>query len=295
MKSCNLTVLIALSSPLALAGQSTLPEHHAPSVSPDGKLLAYTESQGNTTTVWVANSDGSNARQLASAGAGRPRWVTNDQLQVNGLDADSGRVFLIGIDGIGRRAAAEVIGRAPLLSPRGNLVAYMSGPWTSTALMIAKPDGSAAHKIAGGNATAWNHAWRPDGKLIAYTYGEATKDPSSRVPLQVHVVAPDGTGDRAVTQVTADEGSAQTPAWSPDGKQLAIQVSARGRPAHVWIVDLTDGQVRKLNAHTEPYLDEAPAWFPDGKQLAYQSNRSGRMEVWVMNVDGTNAHHITGR
>jgi Tol biopolymer transport system component len=36
-----------------------------------------------------------------------------------------------------------------------------------------------------------------------------------------------------------------------------------------------------------------PARFPDGKRIAYQSNRSGRMEVWVMNADGSDARQLT--
>jgi len=35
-----------------------------------------------------------------------------------------------------------------------------------------------------------------------------------------------------------------------------------------------------------------PSFFPDGR-IAFQSDRSGRMEVWVMNGDGTGAKQIT--
>jgi len=61
----------------------------------------------------------------------------------------------------------------------------------------------------------------------------------------------------------------------------------------VWVIDAAGGQTRKLAAHTALYLDETPAWFPDSKRLAFQSDRSGRMEVWVMNADGTGARQIT--
>jgi len=53
------------------------------------------------------------------------------------------------------------------------------------------------------------------------------------------------------------------------------------------------GAVTRLNPHTTPYLDETPSWFPDGKRIAFQSDRSGRMEVWVMNADGTGAVQVT--
>ncbi len=63
--------------------------------------------------------------------------------------------------------------------------------------------------------------------------------------------------------------------------------------AHIWLVDAATGTARKLAAHDAPYLDETPSFFPDGRRIAFQSNRTGRMEVWVMNVDGSGARQIT--
>jgi TolB protein len=82
--------------------------------------------------------------------------------------------------------------------------------------------------------------------------------------------------------------------WSPDGHQLAIQVNRlKEHDAHIWIIDADTGDAHKLAAHDQPYLDETPAWFPDSKRIAFQSNRSGKMEVWVMNADGSGSRQIT--
>jgi TolB protein len=83
--------------------------------------------------------------------------------------------------------------------------------------------------------------------------------------------------------------------WSADGRKLAIQVNSRNQKnsAHIWLVDVASGEGRKLGAHDQQYLDETPSWFPDGKRVAFQSDRTGRMEVWIMNVDGTNAQQVT--
>jgi Tol biopolymer transport system component len=95
------------------------------------------------------------------------------------------------------------------------------------------------------------------------------------------------------------EGGPQWPAWSPDGKRLAIQAGnySRERPAentaHIWVIDLATGAKTKLAAHARPYLDETPSWLPDGKRIAFQSDRTGRMEVWIMNADGTGAVQVT--
>ena len=38
-------------------------------------------------------------------------------------------------------------------------------------------------------------------------------------------------------------------------------------------------------------LGEA-AWSPDGKQILYSGNASGRVNLWIMNADGTGAHQL---
>jgi TolB protein len=97
-----------------------------------------------------------------------------------------------------------------------------------------------------------------------------------------------------VTSMPREEGSAQVPAWSPDGKRLAIQVSnGPSKLAHIWVVDLASGAAVKLGSHDQPYLDEVPSWSPDGQWIAFQSDRTGRMEVWLMRADGSEPRQIT--
>ncbi len=241
--------------------------------------------------VFVIGADGTGERQVTRGGAHLARWSGDGrEILFAGGGADTGRVFATAPDGGDRRVAATVAGRSPVLSPDGTRALFLVGPWTSTAIAVANADGSGVRLIAGGRTTAWNGAWSPDGVRIAYTHGD-----SARV-LQVHVVNADGTGDRAVTHVAPEEGSAQLPAWSPDGRRLAVQVSnGRAHRAHIWIVDVGTAQARRLAAHAEPYLDEVPALFPDGKRIAFQSDRTGRMEIWVMNDDGSGQRQVTGR
>jgi TolB protein len=275
----------------ALAAQqpSAAPSSSAAAVSPDGRHVAFTSDRGGADQVYVIDVDGGAAHAVPGSGAGRARWSREGrELLVSGAGADSGRIFSIPANGGDRRVVASVPGRSPVLSPDGRRVAFLVGPWTSTALAVANPDGSDVRMIAGGGTTAWNPAWSPDGHSIAYTYGDTTS------LLQVHVVDVDGTGDRAVTHLTAADGSAQVPAWSPDGRRLAIQAGdSRPHSSHLWIVDLVGGQAVRLAAHEAAYLDEVPTWFPDGRRLAFQSDRSGSMQIWLMNVDGTEQVQLT--
>jgi TolB protein len=260
-----------------------------PSVSPDGNWIAFISDRGGVENAFVIAPDGTGRRQLTAGGAQSVRWSPDGKtLRLTAEGADSGRAFTVLMDGTDRRVVAEVAGRNPRLSPDGTRVAYLSGSWTATAMMVADADGSKARRVAGGGTTAWNTAWSPNGERLAYAYGDSTR------LLQVHVVNPDGSNDVALTRMPASEGSAQMPEWSPDGRRIAIQVSnLRTHTGHIWIVDLSSGEARKLAAHADGILDEVPAWFPDGKRIAFQSNRGGTMEIWVMNADGSGMRQVT--
>jgi len=286
----SLALVATLSMPAAAAGQAQA--NCLPAVSPDDRRIAFVGTRDGTDGLFVIDSDGSNLHPVAAGGTdGRmPRWNAAGELLFTGAGADTGTVFAVNPDGGAPRLVARVPGRSPVLSPDGTQVLYLVGPWTSTALVVADVDGSRVRQLAGGKTTAWNGAWAPDGTQIAYTYGD-----SSRV-LQVHIVGSDGSGDRAVTHNSPVQGSAQMPAWSPDGRRLAVQVNAHAtHSAGIWIVDLTSGDIRLLTPPQDSVLNETPAWFPGGSRLAFQSDRTGSMEIWLVDADGSNPRQVTGR
>ena len=262
-----------------------------PCVSPDGSRIVFLREHGDSSWICIIAADGTGERSLRELGpvAGAPRWAGPGwEILYAGAGADTGQLTEVRPDGTHKLVVASVPGRSPVLSPNGRRVLFLMGPWTSTVLAVAEADGSKVRRLAGGRTTAWNGAWSPDGRRVAYTCGDSTR------VLQVHVANADGTGDHAVTRMPREEGSAQMPAWSPDGKRLAIQVSdVKSHRAHIWVVDAAGGEARKLAPHAEAYLDEVPSWFPDGRRLAFQSDRGGSMQLWVMNADGTGARQLT--
>ena len=263
----------------------------APAFSPDGARLAFVSDRDGEDNIYVIGTDGSGEHRLTSSSGAqnKPRWLPDGKrIEYLTFAADVGHAFSVDSDGSHLREEVAVPGRSPAISPDRTRVIYMAGTWTDTKLMLAKIDGSDARQINQGLRIAWNVAWSPDGARIAFTSRDAAN------VLQIYGMNPDGTSLHQLTHMPASEGSAQMPAWSPDGKTIAMQVSnGQTHTAHIWLLDAATGQTRKLAAHDAAYLDEVPAWSPDGKRLAFQSNRTGRMEVWIMNADGTGARQVT--
>jgi TolB protein len=81
-----------------------------------------------------------------------------------------------------------------------------------------------------------------------------------------------------------------SPAWSPDGKELAY-VSFESQKAVVVAQDVSSGKRRTLAAFRGS--NSAPAWSPDGQQLAMTLSREGGAQLYLMNRLGEGARRLT--
>ena len=85
------------------------------------------------------------------------------------------------------------------------------------------------------------------------------------------------------------------PKISPDGKWVAFAVatpdmSANRNASNIWIVPTAGGEAVQL---TQSGHDTSPAWSPDGKTLAFLSSRDGNSQVYVLSMEGGEAHAVT--
>ena len=81
-----------------------------------------------------------------------------------------------------------------------------------------------------------------------------------------------------------------SPAWSPDGKQIAY-VSFERKRAMVFVQSLTSSQ-RKLIADF-PGSNSAPVWSPDGKQIALVLTRDDQSQLYLADSNGKHLRRLT--
>ena len=92
----------------------------------------------------------------------------------------------------------------------------------------------------------------------------------------------DADGENSQTALASPE-SIISPAWSPNGAQLAY-VSFEARKPVIYVHDVSSGK-RRLIANFKG-SNSAPAWSPDGRTLAMTLSRDGGSQLYT--IDATN-------
>ncbi len=105
--------------------------------------------------------------------------------------------------------------------------------------------------------------------------------------FELHVSDADGFNSQFIL---AHREPIMSPAWSPDGSQIAY-VSFERRKSIVFLHNLKDGS-RRILANFEG-SNSAPAWHPDGKRLAIALSRDGSGQLYLVNADGTGLQRLT--
>ncbi len=86
-------------------------------------------------------------------------------------------------------------------------------------------------------------------------------------------------------------GTNYSPAWSPDGKNLAISSSRSGDP-EIWITDDAGRQAHRITSFAGP--DVSPVFNPrTGSQIAWISGRTHLPQLYIMDTDGSAVQRMT--
>ena len=86
-------------------------------------------------------------------------------------------------------------------------------------------------------------------------------------------------------------GTNLSPAWSPNGNEIAYSSSRTGDP-EIWISDANGSLSRRVTSFRGP--DVSPVYNPKtGAQLAWISGRTGLPQLYIMDTDGSGIQRLT--
>jgi len=184
---------------------------------------------------------------------------------------------------------------------------------------VMRTDGTELKRVSTGTGKTTCGWFLPDGKRLFFGSSHESgaecpvkPDPSKGYvwgldPFDLYTVNRDGSDLRRLTNygVYTAEG-----VLSPDGKRIVF-TSLKDGDLDIYTMNIDGTDVRQLTH--QPGYDGGPWWSPDGKQIAYRAYhptdsaelkdyrdllkqrivRPTKMELWVMNADGSNQRQIT--
>lgn len=289
----HMPVLLVLAAALAFVGSvpasggRTVLQQRDPVISPDGRLIAYTSFSGTSKhgLLIVMRRDGTHARMLASARAGKPWWSPDGKL-IAYLDRD---VYVVSPTG----------GRSHRLSHEYSANGGPTEGLSITGWIDARTIGYDVNDccIVGGVSYWWSASVTLGGEQVDH-------DSDSEIMCNISVTCDDAPpvvsadGTRTVTATKGadgaprltlagagldpvDLGAGTSAIWAPGDAHFAWW-----NPDYTWTVADRNGQNRHV-------LQMPPAWSPDGARIAFTAKVAGHVQIWLAGGDGSNPSPLT--
>ena len=142
-------------------------------------------------------------------------------------------------------------------------------------------------------------AWSADGHHLAFAADAALPTRDIYVVNADYVPNDEGIGLRQLTQHPGED---RTPAWSPNGRQIAFY-STRNESGGIFLMEADGKNITELTKNGE----NTPSWSPDGQQIAVdvfpgplvigaegiaQGPLPGKPHIRVMDANGRNSEFI---
>jgi Tol biopolymer transport system component len=303
-------IALAAASLVALPAAATPPGRN-------GAIVWQRESRTGPPHLWVANPDGSGARQVFAANGRRgeaegtfsptdPNVMFFMRVSPRPFSEDiySGNLATGAVTRVTRASSADI---APTVSPDGTKIAYFAlprprrfdpdAPPPPARIHVANLDGSGDRALTPRRRRSFDPDWSPEGSRIAYTevrFVGRPPEPQNRLML----MNADGTGRRALTAFGGvDE---INPKWMPDAQTIVFEgLRERGTRSDILAIGAAGGAPRPILVTRAWETNPIPS--PDGTRIAFTSDRDRRgrerlgpgFELYTIALDGSGIVRLT--
>jgi hypothetical protein len=222
----------------------------------------YADDRTGDFEIYVANADGSGEWRLTDHPADdwEAAWSPDGTRIVFSSDRDAiaednYQLYVMNADGsnLTRLTQEERNDVHPSWSPDGSRIAFHS--WCSLAVINA--DGSSwTLLLEGRDDLCIEHpTWSPDGDRIAFRSVTPADDPDL-YQHDIYVMLDEGAGLLKLASLTSESGNWYV-VWSPDGSQVAFDISPPGKGQPKYYIVSSDG-----GSEPEEITEIPQSWYP---------------------------------
>jgi Tol biopolymer transport system component len=276
---------------------SALSPSRTPSVTPLSTPLSSQQVafdsyfEGKTIAIYTVNADGSNIQRLTDRRSNNfdPAWspdgeyiaFVSDRDKPHGTIPDAAEIYVMEADGENQHRLTHnsFDDFAPVWSPDGRTVAFVSDRDGKHKIYLMDVDGGNQRPLTAGNFPQWSS----DSESIIFVSNRSGF-------LEIYTIQVESSN---VRQLTYYEGSLtpSDPVWSPDGQSVVYSAGVPEEGSFAIYVMGADGENQR--ALTPINGGMYPTWSPDGRFIAFAAQTEEGIKVYIMNPDGSNVQPIS--
>lgn len=262
------------------------------------KIIATTDRTGYKEVITM-NWDGSNMDSLTSdrSVAISPNWSPDGKSVIYSIftrkvgSSQQNLTMFIHDFVKGRRSILSNrngLNSGGSFSPDGNYIYLTISKGGTPNIYKINLRGEEVAQLTKGPAGAMNVevAVSPDGSKLAFSSDRGGN------PM-IYTMNSDGSN---VKRLTFQGKYNATPTWSRDGKKIAF-AGQIDNYFDIFTMDADGSNIVRitsaLKANGRRASNEDPSFSPDGRFLVYTSNRTGKNQIYMNNIDGTNEQRVT--
>jgi hypothetical protein len=198
---------------------------------------------------------------------------------------DTYDIYLVNVDGSNRRKLMEEASE-PAISADGSKIAFRSWNDSTLGLMVRNMDGTEPQRVSRGLEDACPY-WALEELLVFHSTKEG---PAPRLYTAGAWEGANGLNNVQDVREGTDPVYGQYPAWVPDERIVYKYFEQSGDFLGLYVINSDGSNPTPITDHLG---DTMPSVSPYGDKIAFTSNRTGKWEVYVVNIDGSDCKQLT--